>query len=166
VLRGGIRYVLPLFAIRFNGYAVRFNDIQEAMEDDTSEEIVPTDDDMAITATDGKTAARFAELERRIEQWVADKGYTEKNVTAKMLVPLLYTNSRYLSAYINTGKGKTFNQWINELRVGEAQRLMCEYPELTIIEIARQTGFSDKSNFIRHFTAIVGIPPRIGGGKP
>jgi AraC-like DNA-binding protein len=123
------------------------------------EEPVLPDDSPAIAATGGKTAAHFAELDRRIEQWVADKGYTEKSVTAKMLVPMFYTNDRYLSAYINTSKKKSFSRWVNELRIGEAKHLMNAHPELTLTEIASRTGFSSKSHFGQQFRAIVGDSP-------
>jgi AraC-like DNA-binding protein len=152
------------FAIRFVDYAARFHVIEEAMESDPEEDTVPEepvlpDDHPAITATGGKTAAHFAELDRHIEEWVADKGYTEKSVTAKMLVPRFYTNDRYLSAYINTCKKKSFSRWVNELRVEEAQRLMAEHPEMPLPEIASRAGFGTQSHFSQQFRAITGHSP-------
>ncbi|MDR2936251.1 MAG: helix-turn-helix domain-containing protein [Rikenellaceae bacterium] len=150
------------FAIRFVDYAARFPAIEEAMENDDPVEAEETGPEAGETiAAGGKTAARFVELERRIEQWVADKGYTEKNVTANALVPVFYTNRRYLSAYINTHKKKTFNQWVNELRIEEAKRLLARHPDMSVGEVASKVGFVNASHFGKIFLALAKSSPKV-----
>jgi len=102
----------------------------------------------------------FLLLEKRVEEWVAAKHFTEKGITIDTLVPRFYTNRYYLSSYINIHQGKSFREWINQLRIEEAQNLLRQYPEMTVTEIASKVGFSDKTNFRRHFIALTGFNPQ------
>ncbi|GHT66837.1 hypothetical protein AGMMS50239_28970 [Bacteroidia bacterium] len=90
-------------------------------------------------------------LDKQIEEWMADKGFTEPGITIDLLATRLCTNGKYLSVYINTRKNQTFREWINELRIEEAKILLLQYPEITGSEVACQTGFSDRSHFLRQF---------------
>jgi AraC-like DNA-binding protein len=148
------------FAIRFISYATRFHAIEEAMENSLTGETMPPGTG-ELSTSNGKipAPANLDALEKRIEEWIAGKGYTEKGITINMLVSKLYTNSHYLSAYINTREGKTFRAWINELRIGEARRLLAEYPGMNIGEIASRAGFATKSHFGQQFRAVTGTSP-------
>ena len=48
----------------------------------------------------------------------------------------------------------------SQLRIEEAKRLLLENPEMSINIIAELSGFSDRSNFHRQFTKIVGCSPK------
>jgi AraC-like DNA-binding protein len=98
------------FAIRFINYAHQFQSIERAMDDDAPEETAPlspveTKAGNEITGMHEKT---FALLEKRIEKWIDDKGFTEQGITIDTLASRLYTNSKYLSTHINTRKNQTF----------------------------------------------------------
>ncbi|MDR1624107.1 MAG: helix-turn-helix domain-containing protein [Tannerellaceae bacterium] len=128
------------FAVRFINYPHQFQVIEQAI------------DDAPATRNDTKTEhTTFAALEKQIEHWVTNKGFTEQRITLGALAALLHTNNKYLSTYINTFKKQTFREWINELRIEEAQSLLLQYPEMKINEIASKTGFLDKSHFLRQF---------------
>ena len=144
------------FAIRFLGYPYLFQTLEAAMTDELPEETPPTETETPIV-TDNTA---FAILEKRINQWVADKGFTQQGITINILSKQLITNRSYLSEYINTREKKTFREWINKLRIEEAQKLMLQYPQMTISEIAIQTGFSDTSNFRRLFSHFTKFKPQ------
>lgn len=149
------------FAFRFINYAHKFYFIEHAMENEEEETAVSTEIEKSITDKDGIAKSEaFLLLEKRIEQWVAAKHFTEKGITIDTLVPKFYTNRHYLSSYINIHEGKSFREWINQLRIEEAQNLLRQYPEMTITEIALKVGFSDKTNFRRHFIAFTGFNPQ------
>jgi AraC-like DNA-binding protein len=54
--------------------------------------------------------------------------------------------------------GRTITTYVNELRIGEATRLLMETDESTL-EIAMQAGFGNYSNFLRQFQRIKRVTP-------
>ncbi len=63
--------------------------------------------------------------------------------------------SRYFKKYTR----KTFSDYVTEIRIGHACRLIME-DNHTISEICYQSGFDNLSNFYRHFKKIVGVIPK------
>jgi AraC-like DNA-binding protein len=141
------------FTIRFINYAYQFHIIERSMDDDAPD--VKTPNLGVSTVTSGGITGihenTLALLEKQIEEWIADKGFTEQGITIDTLADRFHTNTKYVSVYINTRKNQTFRKWINELRIEEAKNLLLQYPGMTGNEIARQTGFSDRSHFLRQF---------------
>ena len=147
------------FAIRFINYAHQFQVIEHAMDDGAPEdEAAPTPDDADAKFVNSDA---FALLEKRIEKWIAAKGFTRKGITIDLLAAQLATNRSYLSRYANTCRKHTFRQWINALRIEEAQNLLRQSPEMPLNEIAERVGFSDKSNFIRCFIRHTNVSPAV-----
>jgi AraC-like DNA-binding protein len=138
------------FAVRFLNYPFEFRYIEQVINNESEEEIDLSSLQEPI-ADNSIEVSPFSALEEQIEQWVAGKRFTETDITVDTLATCLCTNKKYLSIYINTRKKQTFREWINQLRMEEAKNLLRQYPDKTINEIARLTGFSDKSNFIRQF---------------
>jgi AraC-like DNA-binding protein len=147
--------VLPVFyaffAVRFLRYGFSFQVIEPAMEE--------------VEPVSGKEAeavypAAFASIETKINQWVAAKGYTQQGVTLDVLAAELYTNRCYLSSYLNNYKKQAFYNWIGALRIEEAKRLMLQYPDMSLQEIAQHCGFSHRSHFTHRFTKHTGLSPK------
>lgn len=63
------------------------------------------------------------------------------------------------SRYFKKVMGKTFTQFVNELRVGQACRALLE-TDRPIAEIAFESGFNNLSNFNRRFLELRGVSPR------
>ena len=102
------------------------------------------------------------EAERRLfEQWMAEeKPYLRPDFQLTDLRVILPTNRTYLSQFINAAYGCSFFQLANRYRVEEAQRLMAEYPEMKLSDIASACGFSSLAVFSRTFTRQTGVSPR------
>jgi len=159
------------FAIRFINYAYRFHTIKHAMDcycttkkDDMeccATETVLQPELLATNHTTTAASTNFSSIEKRIEQWIEKKGFTEPGITMDILARKFYTNRSYLSNYINVCKQKTFREWINYLRIEEAKLLMRKYPEKTISEIAVEVGIPDKTYFRRHFVSFTGNSPKM-----
>jgi AraC-like DNA-binding protein len=155
------------FAIRFINYASLFHIIERALDDETPAPIaetpcmtsLPPNDPASGSEISGMHDDTLALLEKRIEEWIADKGFTKRGITIDALSTRLGTNSKYLSTYINTRKKQTFREWINSLRIEEAKILLLQHPETTGNEITRQSGFSDRSHFLRQFKKRTGVSP-------
>ena len=63
------------------------------------------------------------------------------------------------SRFFKKSLGRTFSEYVNELRVGQACRLLIE-SDKSIAEIAFGAGFENLSNFNRRFRALKKISPR------
>lgn len=81
-------------------------------------------------------------------------GITLPQAAKKLQVP-----ARQLSNAINQIYGKSFSVYLNEQRIHEAQRLLIEAPEMTVIEVMQESGFSSKSNFNKEFLRVTGMSP-------
>lgn len=63
------------------------------------------------------------------------------------------------SRFFKKSLGRTFSEYVNELRVGQACRLLIE-SDKSVAEIAFGSGFENLSNFNRRFRALKKISPR------
>ena len=105
---------------------------------------------------DPANAAFRATLEAWIEK---EKPYLNPDFQLSDLRQVLPLNRTYLSQFINTEYGCSFYQWVNDLRVEEAKRLMREQPELKIQDLADRCGFSSRQVFARVFARETGFTP-------
>ena len=131
------------------------------MDDKTENEIEPFNIETADEDSKTSKSSIFLTLDKKIEQCVAKKKFTEKGVTIVMVSDYLETNRSYLSSYINTSKKKTFCEWIAELRVEEAKKLMKQYPDMSVRKIAEKVGCSNGSHLIRQFIKLNGVSPTV-----
>ena len=54
--------------------------------------------------------------------------------------------------------GVSFKQFVNDLRLKEAKRLLLQ-TDLRVYEIAEAAGFGESKRFVERFTASFGCPP-------
>ena len=71
----------------------------------------------------------------------------------------LGTNKRYISDCINTQKGITFIQLVNNYRIDYAKRLLKSSPDIKITEVYIKSGFANETSFFRVFKALTGLTP-------
>ena len=92
---------------------------------------------------------------------VIEKRYRNKEFSAKELANELGTNTRYISAVINSRFNTNFSCLINEYRVKEALHRMTDkrYLDLTIEEIGALVGFANRQSFYASFYRIMGETP-------
>ncbi|NDW10338.1 AraC family transcriptional regulator [Dysgonomonas sp. 520] len=100
-----------------------------------------------------------------LRRWIDEKQLMEQGITINNVAHYIGTNRHYLSEYINANKNMTFRQWINSLRLAEAKKLIRENPEMTLNEIAEQSGYSNARNLIRQFYQQTGGSPTVGKEK-
>ncbi len=67
-------------------------------------------------------------------------------------------NYSYLSSYFNYHVKEGFSEYLNNIRVGEACKLL-KNSEKTIVEISEIVGYSDQSYFSRVFKRVTGMSP-------
>jgi YesN/AraC family two-component response regulator len=87
---------------------------------------------------------------------------TNPNLSLNDMTKLIGVNHLYISSAINNISGKNFNRFVNGYRIEEAQRILLDKnsKNLTLEEIAKQSGFSSPNTFYRHFKDITGLTPK------
>lgn len=92
---------------------------------------------------------------------VAEKKYRDPNYSAKDLANDLKTNTRYLSAVVNSRFGMNYSCLLNEYRIKDALHMLTDkrYAEKTIEEISALVGFANRQSFYAAFYKNVGITP-------
>ena len=93
---------------------------------------------------------------------VVQKKYKDPNYSAKDLAKDLQTNTRYLSAVINSRFEMNFSCLCNEYRIKEAKILLADkrHADKTIEEIGCMVGFSNRQSFYAAFYKYVGETPK------
>ena len=92
---------------------------------------------------------------------VVEKRYRDPSSSAKELAKELDTNTRYISAVINSRFNMNFSCLLNEYRIKEALHRMTDkrYADETIEEISAVVGFSNRQSFYAAFYRIMGETP-------
>ena len=92
---------------------------------------------------------------------VIQKKYKDPNYSAKDLAKELRTNTRYLSAVINSRFGMNYSCLLNEYRIKEALHLLVDmlYAEKNVVEISALVGFANRQSFYAAFYKIMGETP-------
>ena len=120
-------------------------------------------------AEKSETEISSASLENALDQWVREKRYREYDKSREEIAAELGTTKELLHQYFIVNKGVDFRTWRTELRIEDAKKLLLEDKKLSTNIIGEIAGFSDRSNFHRQFTKIVGCSPkqwRERDGKP
>ena len=90
------------------------------------------------------------------------KLYLNPTLTLSEFAKELKLNPKIVSQQINTGLGKSFNDFVNEYRVEEVKKRLNspDLKRLTILGIAYESGFNSKTTFNRIFKDFTGVAPR------
>ena len=106
-----------------------------------------------------RMSRRMDRLERTLSAWLADKGWRVPVRTVGEAAERLDTDTGTLHAYFRDRVGVDFRTWRTRLRLEDAKRMLLENPAMDAAEVARRTGFSNRSNFARQFLAYTGRTP-------
>lgn len=85
------------------------------------------------------------------------KNYMHK-ITLEQLAVLSNLHPNYLCTLFNKYTGSSPMTYLNKVRMHRARVLLRE-TDLSICQIAEQTGFNSASFFSKRFKAVMGIPP-------
>ncbi|MBI9064355.1 MAG: tetratricopeptide repeat protein [Marinilabiliaceae bacterium] len=106
-------------------------------------------------------AVRLKVLEHFNQLITEDKLYTNTDLTITQVAKQFETNTKYLSQIINETFECNFSNFINQLRIEEAQYLLKDHKNnaLTLEVIGQMAGFKSKSVFNTSFKRITGVTP-------
>ena len=68
-------------------------------------------------------------------------------------------NPMELHEYFRHNKSICFPRWLTEIRISEASKLLIRKPYVSAAAIGEEVGFSDRSNFSKHFKDKMGCTP-------
>jgi AraC-like DNA-binding protein len=145
--QAGIEALLPIDAVDTNA-------IEKENEEATT---LQNDESKAVRDAD------LAHWKRKVLTYFEkEKAYLNPELTLSELATKLNTNTSVLSAVINTGFGKNFNDFVNEYRVEEFKRKAAapDSKHLTLLAIAFDCGFNSKATFNRAFKKVTDVSPK------
>lgn len=144
----------------YQNYVLFYERVEQAFEEDLNISM-PEDNTGTPLApqNNSNTPAYYSDISRRIKAWMDSEGYIQSGITLNELSIQLCTNRTYLSEYINNVFNRNFRDWITDLRLEYAKRLMKQQPRQRIQEISEASGFISSSHFTRTFSAKEGCSP-------
>ena len=111
------------------------------------------------TEEDAATAERDRDVLARIDRLLADqKLFRDDTLTLGRLARRAGVPARQISGAINRLAGKNVSQYINDFRITEACRLLCE-TDMPVTSAMLESGFQTKSNFNREFRRVTAQSP-------
>ena len=82
---------------------------------------------------------------------LCDKNFTQIDMDYKDITTALATNKTYLFEAVKTITGKTLQEYINQLRLDEAKKMLDSHSKFTVEAIAMECGFNTYQTFYRLF---------------
>lgn len=102
-----------------------------------------------------------AAIRERLDVWVAEKGYMEKDVPYAETLARIGVDVVTMRRYMKDELGTDFRTWRNSLKLEEACRLFAEHPEMSVEQISDRVGYNDSSNFHKDFKKRYGMSPSL-----
>ncbi len=82
-----------------------------------------------------------------------------EDLSLQVICKIFSISQTYMSRLFRKYSGKSFNQYLTEMRIGCARELIVEFPDLLIKEVASMVGYHDQFYFSRLFRSITGQSP-------
>jgi two-component system response regulator YesN len=92
----------------------------------------------------------------RIEEYIKEN--YKRSITIKEMSKELYVNPVYLGQLFKKIFGMRFSDYVHQLRIDEAKRLL-EETTMEMSEIAREVGYSSYNAFLKYFEKNTGTKP-------
>lgn len=100
-------------------------------------------------------------MDRILYKFREEKLHMRQDMTLEKLSELIRINKSYVSHTINRKQGKNYSNFINELRVREAEQLLScgAWNHLSMAGISETVGFRSRSTFHAMFKKYTGTTP-------
>ncbi|WP_169630326.1 AraC family transcriptional regulator [Flavobacterium sp. ASW18X] len=105
------------------------------------------------------TQEKAREIENSISILIDKELFLKPNITLSEFASGIKITKHTLSQYLNEQKGKSFNRFINELRVEKAKEYLVVKHNYTMESIGYDSGFNSKSTFFKAFKKVTGLTP-------
>lgn len=104
--------------------------------------------------------AKISDFASKINQLMIDeKLYLNHTLRLQHLAEKTQISRHQLSQVINQHFNLSFFDFINKFRVEEAKTLISNHPEYTLLQVAFDSGFNNKTSFVNAFKKFEGLTP-------
>lgn len=103
--------------------------------------------------------ASKAYIEKVVQAVESESLYINRELRLTDVAKQLEMSPNHLSQVINENLQKNFFDFINQYRVTEAKKKIAEGPEKTLLQIAYEVGFNNKTSFNNAFKKHLGMTP-------
>lgn len=152
-LFGGIFYLVDCFCIYVASSApakVREAEENEEQEKDTNTDLVQEYSSMSLST--------HQRVEHAVEQWKKGGGHLQSGLKLPNAAHAIGVPQYLLTSWLRQQNLK-YNEWITDLRIEEAKRMLTEHPDWSNEAVALHCGFTDRSYFQKKFKETTGISP-------
>ncbi len=129
----------------YQNYMLFYETVESAIQEEQAMEEQAADLSAVVPAY-------HSDIAQNIAEWIDGKGYCKPGLTLQDVSQQIHTNRTYLSEYINTVYHQSFRDWIADLRIEYAKRLMQEQPQRKMLEVSEASGFLSLSHFTKTFS--------------
>ncbi|MDY2805067.1 MAG: helix-turn-helix domain-containing protein [Prevotella sp.] len=134
------------------------NEETEENNEAKTENDIETPDRIHVSAVDNSQNA-LLDLTSKLTEWTNQKKYCQQNLTIVILAKEIGTNQKYLSRYFNETCNLSFRDWLNDLRMQEAKKILLDNSNITVESIASECGFTSRTHFHTLFVKMFGMTP-------
>lgn len=135
-------------------FVYKHESVIDELNDTESDEMTQR---VEVDSKDYQLQPELSETVRRLFE--QEKLYLNPRLKLSDVARKVGTNRTYLSRFFNQGNGQTFYDYVNQLRVCYAERLLVNSPSKPIAIIAEESGFNSLSTFRRVFNSYYHCSP-------
>ncbi len=102
------------------------------------------------------------EILKKLDDFESNHKYLKNNLTLNSVSKMLKTNSSYLSKVINLEKQKSFNHYLNDLRIDycvDQIKNNKKFKQYSVRSMAGEVGFNNIQSFVKAFQKKKGCKP-------
>ena len=113
------------------------------------------------TATDRTprlTETQLKRMEAAVAKWTEQGGYRKNGLKKSVVAEQMGISENQLTLWLRQYDRK-FTDWLSDLRVEEAKRIIRLHPDWTNEAIAEHCGFADRPDFQKKFKKNTGVTP-------
>lgn len=115
---------------------------------------------LKASACAGRAAGPVKEsIRRRLMNWILYREYWNSDDSIDRMADELRIPKAEIIEFLADSTGNKYITLRKELRMQDAAEMLVEKPEISIYEVARRVGMTDKSNFRREFEEHTGLKP-------
>jgi YesN/AraC family two-component response regulator len=93
----------------------------------------------------------------RIEYYIRE--HLGEPLTTQQICSVFQISGSHLTQMFRHFVKMSFVEYVTQLRIDEAKRLMAETPGIPVKDVAALLGFSDQFYFSKVFKSVTGVPP-------